>query len=47
VAEYVSEQSMGKGGYLTDRGLIPLSKEKGAEVRKSATSGAKMSRYGS
>ena len=47
VAEYVSEPSMGKGGYLTDRGLIPLSKEKGADVRKNATSGAKMSRYGS
>jgi phosphate transport system substrate-binding protein len=47
VAEYVSDQSMGKGGYLTDCGLIPLSKEKGADVRKSATSGAKMSRYGS
>ena len=47
VAEYVSEGSMGQGGYLTDRGLIPLSKDKGAEVRKNATTGAKMSRYGS
>jgi phosphate transport system substrate-binding protein len=47
VAEYVSEGSMGQGGYLSDRGLIPLSKDKAAAVRKSATSGAKMSRYGS
>ena len=47
VAEYVSEGSMGAGGYLTERGLIPLSKDKGAEVRKNATSGAKMSRHGS
>jgi phosphate transport system substrate-binding protein len=47
VAEYVSEGSMGQGGYLTERGLIPLSKAKGAEVRKNATSGAKMSRFGS
>ena len=47
VAEYVSERAMGSGGYLSDRGLIPLSKEKGAEVRKSAVGGAKMSRYGS
>jgi phosphate transport system substrate-binding protein len=47
VAEYVSEDAMGQGGYLTERGLIPLSKEKGAEVRKNATSGAKFSRYGS
>lgn len=47
VAEYVSEGSMGQGGYLTERGLIPLAKDKGAEVRKNATNGAKMSRYGS
>jgi phosphate transport system substrate-binding protein len=45
VAEYVSVQAMGKGGYLTERGLIPLSDQKGAEVRKSATGGAKMTRY--
>ncbi len=47
VAEYVSTQAMGKGGYLTERGLIPLSESKGAEVRKSATGSAKMTRYGS
>jgi len=47
VAEYVSDNAMGQGGYLTDRGLIPLAKDKGAEVRKNATTGAKMSRYGS
>jgi phosphate transport system substrate-binding protein len=47
VAEYVSTQAMGKGGYLTERGLIPLADDKGAEVRKNATGGAKMTRYGS
>jgi phosphate transport system substrate-binding protein len=42
VAEYVSEDSMGDGGYLSERGLIPLSAEKREEVRKAATSGADM-----
>lgn len=47
VAEYVSESAMGEGGYLADRGLIPLPKEKAAEVRKKAIEGARMTRYGS
>ena len=47
VAEYVSEGSMGQGGYLTERGLIPLSKDRADHVRKNIASGAKMSRYGS
>lgn len=42
IAEYVSEDAMGEGGYLTDRGLIPLSKEKAAEVREKALKGAKL-----
>jgi phosphate transport system substrate-binding protein len=47
VAEYVSEGSMGDGGYLSERGLIPLSPEKREQVRAAATGGAMMSRYGS
>jgi phosphate transport system substrate-binding protein len=47
IAEYVSEASMGDGGYLSERGLIPLSPEKREEVRKAAESGQPMSRYGS
>ncbi len=46
VAEYVSDGAIGQDGYLAERGLTSLSKEKAGEVRKSATSGAKMSRYG-
>ena len=42
VAEYVSEESMGDGGYLSERGLIPLSAEKREEVRKAAIDGADM-----
>ncbi len=42
VAEYVSEDAMGDGGYLSERGLIPLSAEKREEVRKAATEGADM-----
>jgi phosphate transport system substrate-binding protein len=33
VAEYVSEESFGDGGYLTERGLIPLGAEQRDEVR--------------
>lgn len=42
VAEYVSEDAMGDGGYLSERGLIPLSAEKREEVRKAAIDGADM-----
>lgn len=47
VTEYVSEGAMGDGGYLSERGLIPLSEDKGAEVRKNATEGAQLTRFGS
>jgi len=33
VTEYVSEESFGAGGYLSERGLIPLSPEKREEIR--------------
>jgi phosphate transport system substrate-binding protein len=36
VKEYVSEEAFGEGGYLAERGLIPLSAEKREEVRKAA-----------
>jgi phosphate transport system substrate-binding protein len=42
VAEYVSEASMGDGGYLSERGLIPLSPEKREEVRAAATESVMM-----
>jgi len=42
VAEYVSEESMGDGGYLSERGLIPLSAEKREAVRKAAVDGTDM-----
>lgn len=47
VVEYVSKDAMGPGGYLTERGLIPLADDKAAEVRKNVKEGVKMSRYGS
>lgn len=36
IKEYVSEAAFGEGGYLAERGLIPLSAEKREEVRKAA-----------
>ena len=35
--EYVSEAALNAGGYLSERGLTPLSPEKAAEVRESVT----------
>lgn len=45
VAEYVSEASFGPGGYLSERGLIPLSDEQRDEIRKAVESSAHMTRY--
>jgi len=45
VMEYVSEASFGPGGYLSERGLIPLSDERREEVRSAVESGAHMDRY--
>jgi phosphate transport system substrate-binding protein len=42
VTEYVSEASFGDGGYLSERGLIPLSPEKREEVRQKVGSQAPM-----
>jgi phosphate transport system substrate-binding protein len=47
VTEYVSEASFGDGGYLSERGLIPLSPEQRDTVRDEVSSKTPMSRYGS
>lgn len=40
--EYTSKNSMGEGGYLSERGLTPLDEAKRAEVEKAVTSGKKI-----
>lgn len=42
VTEYVSEESFGEGGYLSERGLIPLSEEQRAAVRDAVAAGTPM-----
>jgi len=42
VAEYTSADSMGKGGYLSDRGLVPLADDKYKATKEAAQKGAKM-----
>ena len=39
VTEYVSEEAFGPGGYLSERGLIPLSDERRDEVRAAVEAG--------
>ena len=39
VEEYVSEDAMGPGGYLSERGLIPLPEEKLKQVQEAAVDG--------
>jgi phosphate transport system substrate-binding protein len=43
VKEYTSEAAFGDEGYLSERGLIPLSPEKREEVRKAALEGTPLS----
>jgi phosphate transport system substrate-binding protein len=45
VEEYVSEEAMGPGGYLEERGLIPLSDERREEIRNAAVQGDNFTRY--
>jgi phosphate transport system substrate-binding protein len=45
IAEYMSEAAMGPGGYLSERGLVPLGDERRAEVQDAVLSGTKMTRY--
>ena len=42
IAEYVSEEAMGPGGYLSERGLIPLGDEKRQQVQETALEGEAM-----
>lgn len=42
LAEYTSSQSMGEGGYLTDRGLVVLSNDRLKEMQARAKEGKKM-----
>jgi phosphate transport system substrate-binding protein len=39
IKEYVGEASMGEGGYLSERGLIPLDTKKRSQVRDAALKG--------
>lgn len=45
LVEYMSETAMGPGGYLSDRGLVPLNDAKRQEVQDQVLSGADMTRY--
>ncbi len=47
VMEYVSEASMGDDGYLSERGLIPLSPEKREAIRAAVKDRTHLSRFGS
>jgi phosphate transport system substrate-binding protein len=42
IAEYVSEDAMGPGGYLSERGLIPLPEDKLKAVQEAAVNAAPM-----
>ena len=42
VEEYVSDDAMGPGGYLSERGLIPLPDEKLQEVQEAVIKAAPM-----
>ena len=45
VEEYVSEAAMGPGGYLEERGLIPLSDDRREEIRNAAVEGTSFTRF--
>ncbi len=45
LAEYVSEDAMAPGGYLTERGLVPLSDERREQVQDAVLNGEGMTRY--
>jgi len=47
IVEYISESSMGPGGYLSERGLIPLGDERRKEVQAAASKGKPMDAPGS
>jgi len=43
IEEYMSEDALAPGGYLSERGLVPLSEEKRAELQKAVLSAEPMS----
>ncbi|HEX9770028.1 MAG TPA: substrate-binding domain-containing protein [Kiloniellales bacterium] len=45
VAEYMSDAAMAPGGYLSERGLVPLSDEKRKEVQSTVLNADHMTRY--
>ena len=45
LTEYVSEEAMGPGGYLNERGLVALADDKRAEVQDAVKNGKRMTRY--
>ncbi len=45
VAEYVSEESFGPGGYLEERGLIPLGDDERAEVQSAVSESTHLDRF--
>jgi len=45
VSEYVSEESFGPGGYLAERGLIPLPDDQREAVRTAVESGTHLERF--
>jgi phosphate transport system substrate-binding protein len=45
VTEYVSEESFGDGGYLSERGLIPLPADERDATRETVSSNTNMTRY--
>jgi phosphate transport system substrate-binding protein len=47
IKEMTSEAAMGEGGYLSERGLVPLAKSRREDVRKNAQQGMMMDRYSS
>ena len=46
IAEYVSEKAIGKDGYLSRKGLVPLPSAESAEVRKAALAQTELSGAG-
>lgn len=47
IEEYMSEEAMGPGGYLSERGLVVLPEERRNEVQTSVREGVAFDRYGS
>ena len=45
VTEYVSDAALAPGGYLTDRGLVPLSDKRRKEMQDAVVNAKHMSRY--